>query len=356
MYPRIDGVAYGGGIFGEATATGEVTNSIIYDNLVEEIFGGGITVSYSNVKGGWSGEGNIDVDPKFVDMSGNDFHLQADSACVDAGTNTPAGGLPGMDYDGTVRLWDGDLDGIATVDIGAYELINANMGLVYIVDDDAAGDPGPGNSLVSDPLEDGSVVHPFDTIQEGIDAAADWDVVLVLDGTYRGEGNRDIDFRGKSITVMSANSPANCIIDSEGTKNDQHRGFLFHSGEGPDSVLEGFTITGGRQGYRYDTNGDLILEFGGGIAMTGSSPTIKDCILHGNRVIGIEGVPDYNTWDATPGSPAGGGAIFGTYGSGPVISNCTIFNNSVIGGAGWSEYDSCNPGRGGDGFGGGLHF
>ena len=41
------------------------------------------------------------------------------------------------------------------------------------VDDDAPSDPGPGNPFISDPLEDGSPGHPFDTVQEAIDAAVD---------------------------------------------------------------------------------------------------------------------------------------------------------------------------------------
>lgn len=50
------------------------------------------------------------------------------------------------------------------------------------MDDDAPNDPGPGDPGVSDPDEDGSPQHPFDAIQEGINAAADAGFVLVLDG------------------------------------------------------------------------------------------------------------------------------------------------------------------------------
>ena len=50
-------------------------------------------------------------------------------------------------------------------------------------------------------------VADFSTIQEAIDAAVDGDAVLVAPGTYTGDGNRDIDFKGKAITVRSENGP-----------------------------------------------------------------------------------------------------------------------------------------------------
>ena len=42
---------------------------------------------------------------------------------------------------------------------------------VLYVDDDAASDPGPGDLNVSDPEEDGTPEHPFDSVQEAIDVA-----------------------------------------------------------------------------------------------------------------------------------------------------------------------------------------
>jgi hypothetical protein len=65
-------------------------------------------------------EDNVSVDPRFVDPAG-DFHLAADSPLLDRGTATPAGGLGATDLDGNARVADGDGDGSAAPDMGAFE-------------------------------------------------------------------------------------------------------------------------------------------------------------------------------------------------------------------------------------------
>lgn len=112
------------------------------------------------------------------------------------------------------------------------------------------------------------------TIQACIDAASDGDTVLVADGIYTGDGNRDIDFRGKVITVKSENDAENCIIDCEGTKEEPHRGFYFHSGESDKSIVDGFTIKNGygpRNQYR-----DVSESVGGAVYCYNSSPKISN--------------------------------------------------------------------------------
>ncbi len=193
------------------------------------------------------------------------------------------------------------------------------LGGVWYVDDDAPNDPGPGDSLISDPNEDGSAAHPFDAVQEATDAADPNDVVELADGAYTGDGNRDLDFSGKAITVRSASGDAAaCVIDCEG----EGRGFFFHSGEGTDSVVEGLMITNGSAS-------------GGAVFCYGSSPTLANCTMSGNSADDGGGV--YCDWYSSPtltnctisGNLASrGGGVYCNR-STPTLTNCTISGNSA---------------------------
>jgi hypothetical protein len=109
----------GGGIHGGSPT---VVNSISWGNHPEEIWGGTPTVTYSNIQGGYEGEGNIDQDPLWVDAEGGDYHLGIGSPCIDAGTND-AMLLPEYDFEGDPRVLDGDGDGLAVVDMGIDESV-----------------------------------------------------------------------------------------------------------------------------------------------------------------------------------------------------------------------------------------
>jgi hypothetical protein len=98
----------------------------------------------------------------------------------------------------------------------------------------------PGATCVVNPEGTGG----YRTIQAAIDASSDSDIIELTDGTFSGDGNRDIGYLRKAITVRSqSGNPGSCIIDREVEYG--HRGFCFHSGEDPTSVLEGVTIANG---------------------------------------------------------------------------------------------------------------
>jgi hypothetical protein len=106
------------GTITEAT-TIALTNCVFWGNTPTTI-GEGPDISYSDVEGGYTGTGNINLPPDFVDPDNGDFRLSSGSDCIDAGLNSVAG-LPGKDLDGKPRLIDGDGDLTATADMGAFE-------------------------------------------------------------------------------------------------------------------------------------------------------------------------------------------------------------------------------------------
>ncbi len=69
------------------------------------------------------------------------------------------------------------------------------------------------------------------TIRAAIDSVSGGDFIELADGTYTGEGNRDLNNHEKSIFIRSASgNPAACIIDCEGSESDPHTGISFWGG------------------------------------------------------------------------------------------------------------------------------
>ncbi|MHC4417518.1 MAG: InlB B-repeat-containing protein [Planctomycetota bacterium] len=213
-----------------------------------------------------------------------------------------------------VRQWtgtddDSSLEATNTVFLDSDKEVTVEFeeGLPYNtvwVANPLTGEPYPRSSLYK---------NPYPTIQAAIDAAVSafpgyegdeeaspfplpelpnlpGDIVLVADGVYKGDGNKDLVFfsedndRGltgvllgdppwaaadrigdyKVITVRSEHGPESCIIDCEGSGT----GFSFSNLEWNDAVVEGFTIK----------NGSGFL--GGALNVTGpSGPVFRNCII-----------------------------------------------------------------------------
>ena len=151
-----------------------------------------------------------------------------------------------------------------------------------------------------------TVPAEVETIQAAIDLAQGDDVIIVSPGRY----NESINFKGKAITLKSSEGASETTIDGWETDDSVVKCI---SGEGPSTVLDGFTITGGAG------NADLYSKsetVGGGLLCLHSSPTIRNCIIVSNSA-------SYQ-----------GGAIFNGERSNTVILNCKIKSNQAERGGG----------------------
>jgi parallel beta-helix repeat protein len=247
------------------------------------------------------GEGVIDCDPEFQDY----YRLSWGSCCIDAGDpNSP------KDPDST------------RADIGVFYFSQCRT---WVVKPDGSGD--------------------VSTIQDAIDSASNCDTILLTNGTFWGNGNRDITFRGKPIIVRSQNGAIACTLDCSPAPvvddmDIPHRGFFFHSQEGPGAVLDGVTIINGRT---------VQYARGGGILCVDASPTIKNCKILGNAATDGGGIACYDSASPTitqctiAGNRAyggNGGGIYCSNNSSPTIVSCTISGNKANSGGGIYHQDS----------------
>ena len=143
--------------------------------------------------------------------------------------------------------------------------------------------------------DDGPADHS--SIQSAINAASDFDEIVVKPGRYR----ETIRFLGKSITVRSEQGPLETVIFLEGETR-----IVEIDGNG---ILRGFTVTGGQR------------ITGAGILVTGSgAPVIEDNIIEGNTA----------PWDSFLG-PGRGAGISVEAPAEPVITRNIIRNNTAEG-------------------------
>jgi len=206
-----------------------ITNCIIWDNDDDL---SGCYASYSCIEDTFDVNdanyvGSINTDPCFVDDGNDNFHLDIDSLCINAGD--PGGSYYGQtDIDGEQRLYAGILD------IGADEVI----GFIY----------------------NGSKDKFYSYIQDAIDDASEGETLVVYPGSYsaEGPGSNIIDFDGKEITITGSEPDDWEVVEA----TEITSGVLFTSSEDANSVLIGCTV-------------DNCID------CDGSGPTIQKCIITG---------------------------------------------------------------------------
>jgi len=167
------------------------------------------------------------------------------------------------------------------------------------------------------------VPSQYTKIQEAVDAASYGDIIEVADGTYKGEGNININIPRNKITLQSANGPFNCILDCE----NEGRAFLIENNE-KYIVIDGFTILNGDESY------------GGAIFCSNSYPTIKNCVIKNNKASNGGGFYINNKDDSisvkiinclfVSNTARGyGGGIFKQWGY-IIVSNSNFIDNSSL--------------------------
>lgn len=123
----------GGGIY-NASSNLNLINSILWGSSPSAISGSGITATYSIVSGGFPGEGNFSADPLLGPLQDNGGHtlthaLSSGSPAIDAGSPVAC---PPADQRSFFRPIDGNGDGLASCDIGAFEFASFSPRHVFL--------------------------------------------------------------------------------------------------------------------------------------------------------------------------------------------------------------------------------
>lgn len=179
----------------------------------------------------------------------------------------------------------------------------------------------------------GTPDDPYSTIQEGISSGAS--CVRVGPGTYY----ESINYYGYPTDVQSTEGPTSTTIYATSGS-----AVTFEYGESSSAVLDGFTLTGsvGRYSYSsytytsdpYTYYYDYYYYYGGGIYISGSSPTLR------NLVIAECDLPKFDYSGYSSGydqfisySYGYGGGMYITSGS-PTLTDITFTGNTAGYGAG----------------------
>ena len=225
----------------------QIRNSIIWGNVTAEISGVDATVSYCDIRGGWAGENNININPAFIDPANQNYNLCAQSECIDAGDPDL------LDPDGTRS------------DIGAYypEHPVCSSGIIRHV-----------SVLGNDSTGDGSSGNPYGTIQHAIDRSKHLDTVLAAPGTYIENLALNIRANDNSVVLVSeyAFSHDRSYIEQTIIDGGLTAPVIDFQSASDHSVVKGFTIRRG---------------LGAGVRCVNTSPILSSNIIERNDGNGV---------------------------------------------------------------------
>jgi serine protease len=175
----------------------------------------------------------------------------------------------------------------------------------------------------------------YDYIQHAIVASQAGDEIVAGEGIY----NESINFKGKKLTVSSVN-PDDPAVVAATVINGSSRVATFLNAEDANSVLSGFTITGGSNGIYCTESAPAITDCtitgntSAGIYLySNGSPSIANCSIIANGGAGIEmhsrktGRFTFYNYPQISNSIVVKNSMQGIFGGVPTITNCTIADN-----------------------------
>ncbi len=164
------------------------------------------TITYSDIKGGYPGVGNIDSDPCFADPGAYNLRLRDNSPCINVGDNSAVPESVTTDLDGNPRIMR------LIVDMGAYESPWLQPPLPYIV----VACSGRGTVVRID-TRTGAVLGEYQSAPDGRGRNPSRTTVDLIGNAWIGNRDESSGSKGSAIKIGLVVGGTRC--DSDGTPN-----------------------------------------------------------------------------------------------------------------------------------------